>query len=226
MNWKSLLAVFIIVAILGLLMVTDVGQKYTQYLSTRVGSFLSSVLDLDFFQGGESFKVLLETDSAAFYGQSYEVSNSSMYVSGICQSSVTVGKTIMQMSGKRCTVQVNNAKGRFDYTVGGSVKLTGKAEMLTVNDYPFLSTGEPFEVSFEVIPIEDFNLAGISQNKIELDSVSGSVKGWKGDTVLNIDNLSNDGITISKFNGDIKMEGDVILLVGLANSVKGEDFSW
>ncbi len=226
MNWKPLLAVFIIVGIIGILMLTNVGREYTQFLGTKVGNFLATMLNMDFFQSGDSFRILLETDKVAFYGQRYTLSNSSLRVSGICQSSVTVGKTIMQMAGKRCSVQVYNTQGKFDYTVGGSVKLTGTADMLTVNEYPFLSTGTPFEVGFEVIPMEDFNLMGILQGKIELTSVSGSIKGWKGETTLNIDNLANDELTISNFNGDIKMDGNFILLVGLATSVKGEDFSW
>ena len=223
MSWKSLLAIFIAVGIIALLMKTEVGDRYTRFLSAKVADILSRVLRLE---EGESFRILLETEKAAFYGQSYAVSNITLRVAGICKSSVVVGSTVMPIDGKRCSIEAQNAQGEFDYTAGGSVKLVGKADALIVDGYPFLSTGKAFEISFEVIPVDEFTLMGISQNKITLSAVSGSIQGWKGDTQLSIDNLSNERLVISNFNGDMKLNGNYIMLVGIATSVKGENFSW
>jgi hypothetical protein len=224
-NWKALLAVFIAVGILGLLFATDIGNKYAQFLGAKVGSFLSAILNIDLGGGGESFRVLLTADKNAFYGQSYEVSNSSLRASGVCQSSVTVGSTVMQIGGQRCSIEAQKAQGRFEYTASGSVRFAGTSEGLVVNDYPFLSTGKSFAVSFEVIPTDGFSLSDLSQSKIQLSSVTGSIESWKGETRLSIDNLVSS-LTISNFIGDISLDGNTITLIGLASSVSGKDFSW
>lgn len=225
-NWKALLAVFIAVGIVGLLFATDIGNKYAQFLGSKVGSFLSAILNMNLAGNGESFRILLAADKDAFYGQSYGVTNSSLRVAGICQSSITVGNTVMQIGGQRCTVEAQKAQGKFEYTASGSIKFAGTAEGLVVNDYPFLSTGKSMDVSFEVIPQDGFSLSSFTQSSMQLSSVTGSVNSWKGDTQLSIDNLSNSAITVSNFNGNMNSDGTSVVLVGLASSVKGKDFSW
>jgi len=225
MNWKALLAVLITVGIIGLLMATDIGKNYSQLMSSTVGNFFSGILDR-YMGGGEEFSILLDADKNAFYGQTYSVSNVTVSADGICQSSVTVGNTVMPLEGKLCSVEARNAKGQFEFTAGGSVKFAGVADMMVVDGYPFLPTAGSFEANFEVIPTTDFELKGLEQTKIRLNSVSGSIQGTKGETQLSIDNLGGGRLEVSNFNGDLKLDGESMLLVGLATSVKGKDFSW
>ncbi len=98
--------------------------------------------------------------------------------------------------------------------------MSGDSTIIYLDDSVY-SSSTPIKVDLEVIPFK-FILESLSQQKISLQSVSGTIsREGRG-----LENLGNTSIEISNFAGSLKLENGTTILNGIANSVKGTGFSW
>lgn len=224
MRWKALFTVLLIVVIISLMMTTDLGNKYAELLKFKVGDFLSGMLD---FEPRGQFQMRLKSNKEALFGRTYSVVNSSFAATGICQGSLVVGNTVLTKEGLRCNVELRNLKGRFEYTVGGSIKADGSASSIIVDDHTFTPSAEDLDVSLEVIPVDGFFLSGFKQRTIETTAVTGSIERFKVDgSTKSTESLESELLTIKDFEGSIELENEELTLTGLASSVSGANFDW
>lgn len=228
MNWKALLAVFVVVAIVGLMYATDRGRSYLDLLTNKAGNFAKNFPFLGFLNQPEGeFQISLVVDKESFYGQSYSVENASLKVSGICQGAIKVGDIELQKGEKQCSLDLEGLKGQFEYSAGGVVRASGTVSGASFDGYSVSRTTGDLQISVEVIPLEEMELAGLGQSAIELKSATGTIEqiGKEG-AVESWKELKGERVSISKFIGYMSLKGPSISLMGLVGSVKFEKSSW
>lgn len=218
MKWKALLAVIIVLGILGLLFVTDVGKKYTDFLRTKVGDFIAVITRAR--PSGPPFRMVLTARKEPFYGQAYRVVNSSFTGSGFYRYMKVGGQVISIKSGEKININIRDLNGMFEYTNEGNVKLTGDSTHIEIDSF-VLSPEVASRVDIEIVPFE-FSLTGIEQGSIALPFVSGDVKTDRGDAPLD-----NSKLDIGFFFGSLNLAEDgTTVLTGTASAVTGDNFSF
>ncbi|MBI5871895.1 hypothetical protein HZB88_02315 [archaeon] len=218
-HWKIWLTLVLVVGILGLFLYTDTGKKTLNLF--KLGQFTKTTAT----PTGAQFSISLNSNIDAFYSQLYKVTNSSFAANGICRQSIKLNELVLQKEATRCDAILSGFSGTFDYTKAGSIVLSGESSVIFIDDSTY-SSSKPIQVELEVIPFK-FTLEGLSQQKISLPSVSGDVDRLKEDgSVKAVVYLANNSLEISNFLGSLKLENGTAILNGMANSVKGTDFSW
>jgi len=235
MNLKTLIAVFVIVGIGVLLLRTKSGMEFAgntlDFLKVKVGNFVTGLSSSSWSgEGAGGFRVLLNVVKDAFAEQSYDLDGSDLSVTGIVEGSVKIGDIDLHKERMAVELKLENAKGKFEYTVAGTVKFAGSAEMATVDGNDYTHTSGKVKVSFEMVPLK-FLLTDLAVRKVVLESATGSIARMNADnTIKSTEELSGEKIEITKFVGLLQMEGTNIRLDGLTSSVKGvgpqSSFSW
>lgn len=219
MNWKAVLAVVIVLAIVGFLFVTQMGIDITSKLG--LGSLTSFFVKQT---PSTTFSFTMTTNRQSFFGQDYKVVNASIDTTGI-YSYLQAGNLYLEnKEGKKITVALRNFNGDFQITAGGSIALKGTATYAEFGQIA-ASADKTINIQLEIIP-STYTLSSLQQNSISFDSISGTLqRGAPGnpDTV----NFSNSKLSISYFTGALSQGADgTTILQGTASSIKGDTFSF
>jgi hypothetical protein len=225
MHWKVLLAAMLIIAICGLLLITPIGQKYTEgirgTLTKSVGSLTAVILRQ---KPSSPFTIDMSASKESFYGQSFKLDNASVSIKGNYQSISVGGQSISLKSNKEINVNIQDASGTFEMLSNGDVRASANSYYLEIDDYVF-SSGKTMKVDIEVAP-STFSVFPLVADKITFSSVTGEVKRL-GETNINTAELSGSKLEIKGFSGYLKMETTgKITLNGLSSSVKGDTFNF
>lgn len=230
MNYKTLLAVFIIIAIGVMLLRTDSGREY---LST-VGNVFSGLFAGGGLGGGGStgpFGMIMNVDRTAFLGQSFSLQNSSVSISGLADSPLRIGGVQLRKSDLEAVVEMDNAKGVFEYTVAGTVKFEGTAERVVVDGNTYSPFEKELKVDFEMVPLE-FLLTGLNERRIIISSATGSIARLNPDgSIKSTEELAAEHLEIFHFTGYLEFQkGNNAKLDGIASAVRGtsgqSSFNW
>lgn len=221
MRWKGLLTVIIILGILGFLFITPTSRDYADFFKSNIVKFVPALTALlGTKPSGNYFTVILSADKTAFYGQSYQVENSSLTAYGICRGTVTLDSVVLEKS-TRCEIKLDNANGKFEYTSAGSIRGTLSVTRAVIDDVVF-SPADPakgLKVEFDALPIE-FLLTGLNENRVSLSKVNGEIKKLKEDgSIDQVKNLKDEQVEITNFLGNIRLSGDTVTLSGFATKV-------
>jgi len=221
MHWKALLTAVIVVVVAGLLMTTEIGKNYTEVLRTKAGDVVSLITKL-WQPTGEGFIFVLTTDMESFQGQKYSITNSSVSASGI-YNYIKVGNQVINLKeGKKAVLFVDNLRGTFEITSGGSVVVTGDTNYIEIGE---MTISGQTRIEAEIVP-DGFSLTDFAQDKIILSSVTGDIKRfYNGNTGQ--ESLDGNKIEINGFAGDLVLssEGDV-KLSGSTVSIVTNKFTW
>jgi len=235
MNWKSLLAIFVILSIGLIVMRTDEGKIYfdMSFDGARValGNFAAKSLDFGKrMPKGDPFGITLDVNKDAFSEQSYKVENSSIHVSGVCIDAVEIDSIVVDKGASDCVIDSPETKGTYEFTESGSLVFTGTLYEITVDGQKYEPTPakedtaqKPLRVSFEVVPNSAL-LTELSVPWIELDVIDGQIsRTGSGGTMKSIEELESEQLKIGGFEGYLKVENsNIISLQGTAVSVAGE----
>jgi len=219
MNWKAVLAVVIILAIVGFFFVTQIGTQFTSQLG--LGSLTSFLVKQ---KPSSVFAFSLTAQKDAFIGQDYKVTNASLDITGI-YSFISAGNLNLESTqGKRISISVRDFNGDFQISAGGSVILKGTASSADIGDLS-ASSGNSINIQLEILP-SSYTFSSFQQNSINFASISGSIQRGVGDST-DVVNLSNSKLTIEYFTGSLSMQDDgTTTLLGSASSIKGDTFSF
>jgi hypothetical protein len=225
MHWKVLLAAMLIIAICGLLLITPIGQKYTEniraLLTKNVGALTSVILRQ---KPSSPFTIHLSASKESFYGQSFKVTNASVSITGDYQNIKVGDQSLTLKSSKKVNVNVQNTNGVFEMLGNGNVRVSASSDYLEIDDYIF-SSGKLMKIEVEMAP-STFSVNPIIADKITFSSVTGEIKRL-GETNINTASMSSSNLEIKSFSGYLKMEDTGnILLHGLSSSVKGDTFNF
>jgi len=218
-KWKIVLAVVLILAIVGFLFLTGIGSQLTSKLG--LGSLTAFFVQQ---KPTNTFPFTLTTQKEAFYGQNYNVVNSSLDITGIYQS-IHVGTIYLESKGgKRITVAIRNLNGNFEYGSAGSIIIKGTTTYAEIGEIA-ASPEKNVNIEMEIIP-STFILSSLQQNSINFAGIAGTLQRGSGDNLDTV-NLANSKLTINYFAGSLSQQIDgTVILLGSASSVKGDNFSF
>lgn len=235
MNWKVLLAIFITIGIGVMLLRTEGGMSYAtktfDFLKVKVGNFVASLSGKSAWTGqGEGFRISMVVDKSSFLDQTFDIAGSDLAVTGIVQKSIKIGDVEWNKENAAVELDLKAAKGKFEYTVAGTVSFAGSAQTLIVDNNVITPSGGELKVSFEIVPIK-FSIANVSERKITLESAVGSIARLNPDgSIKSTEQLASEHVEISKFIGSLVLEGPNVKMDGVAASVRGLSpqggFSW
>lgn len=232
MRWKGLLAAMLIILISALLLVTPIGQKYTEnirdFFANKVGSAISTLSSAVLkTKPSGTFTVYLSASRESFYGQSYKISNSTFSVTGTGQSIRIGEQTLTSKANSETSINIKVTSGVLEMLGNGNVKVSGNSDYFEIDDYIF-SSGKPVKIEIEINP-STFSLTPLSADKIVFGSVTGEIKRFKGEMgeLVDTGSLRNSQLEIRSFSGYIKLdEQGSMILHGLTNNVKGDTFNF
>jgi hypothetical protein len=223
MRWKALLAVLLILAIAGLLLVTKSGQNYLDFFKNgigRVGSFVTGFIR---FGTGKEFQINLTASKEQFAGLKFKVENSSLTVSGNYLS-IKIGDQIVGLKNKK-TVDLSMAyfNGNVEFTAEGNAKISAESNSFEIEDMNYFSE-KPVKIEMIVEPTK-LVLTNLFMDRITFSSLTGELQRVVDDKTDSI-SLKNDKLEISNFAGMILSSDGKLTLQGFASAVKGEGFSF
>jgi hypothetical protein len=229
MNFKVLLAVFIIIGIAVMLLRTDSGRNYL----SSVGNFVSGLFaGAGGDAGGSSgpFGMVMIVDRSAFLSQSFRLQNSSLSVLGLIDSAVDIGGVELRKENIEIEMDLDNVKGTLDYTVAGTLRFEGTVDRAIIDGSSYTLSDRELKVSFEIVPI-NFVVTGLSERKISLSSATGSIARLNTDgSIKSTEELSAERVDIHRFEGFLELDDTDTKLSGRASSVKGtglqSSFNW
>ncbi|MBL7170365.1 MAG: hypothetical protein ISS48_05095 [Candidatus Aenigmarchaeota archaeon] len=210
-NWKAILSLFIIFAIVGLLVFSPKGKRIVGNTTAPIGSFLKTITGKITRSGEkvESRKLdIILTDISPYSLGDIEISiNGDDFEGKLNYEMISLLDSEIRFDNKEVNVQTRSLIGSIDFFRNSNMKITGKTDSLKLNsmeitkpDIDFLIVGEP--VSYEIENIE--------KDKLVFSSISGSLKCSQltGGTLM----LSNDQLELINFDGSIKQgEGSVTI---------------
>ncbi|MEM5802172.1 MAG: hypothetical protein QXQ18_02165 [Candidatus Aenigmatarchaeota archaeon] len=223
MTWKSLLIIFLILAIGGLLFFTRQGKQYADFLITTVGRFLATYginfPSLGF--SGQSFPIQVSIDKESFRKVSFDALNSSIRAVGLCVSDIKIENLFIDKMSKNCDVVVKNGNGKIDFTVGGSLLISVNSPEIILNGENYYASNSNLDVKVEILP-EALSLVGIKNNELSLNVLFGEAKKLREDGSIDVlKNLYNETVTISNFVGSLELSDYKYILRGFSTQIKG-----
>lgn len=219
MNWKAILAVVLVLAIIGFIFFSGIGNKYLPQLG--LGSLVSLFPQQ---RPSSTFAFSLATTSTAFIGQDYKLVNASFDASGLYQSITAGSLYLTSKQGNEITISLRNFNGDFQISAGGGVTLKGTATYAEFGDIA-ASADKTISIQLVMIP-SNYTLSSLQENVMSFSGIDGSVQRGSGSNT-DIVNLYNSSLTINYFAGSLMQQYNrTMILSGTAFSIKGDTFSF
>ena len=212
MHTKIILIALLLILIAGLLVATSVGNNL--FGNTNVLPGLASLLN---FGPKEYYHMQLVANKEAFAGKSFELSNTTLQLSGICLGYVYAFGANIAKEG-RCSIFVEQAAGKVEYSSIGTIEASIDASQLSLDNSVIVPTNDK-RVRFSVVPSELY-IERYSAYTVSLPAVTGEVKRFKSDGNQDqIKNLDNEKVEITNYIGNVRLSLNDMVLSGSATKV-------
>ncbi len=212
MRAKIILIALLLIVIAGLLVATPVGNNL--FGNTNVLPGLTSLLD---FGPKGYFPMQLVANKDAFIGKSFELSNTTLQLSGICTGSVYAFGANIAKEGK-CTIFIEQAAGKVEYSSIGTIEASIDASQLSLDGSVIVPTNDK-RVRFSVVPSELY-IEIYKAYSVSLPAVTGEIKRFKLDgNEDQIKNLNNEKVEITNYIGNVRSSSNDMVLSGSATKV-------
>ena len=213
MRLKIVLVILLVMLIAGLLVLTPVGNNIFGVGSISLPG-LSSLIN---FGSQERFQMQLVANKDAFAGKAFEVTNTTVYVKGLCVGSVYVFGANIAKEG-RCDISVENAKGKVEYSSIGTVEAAIEGGQVAL-DGSFISPANDRKVRFSIVPNELF-ISNYNSNGVSLAAVTGEIRKFKSDGSQDqLKILTNEKVEILGYIGNARLINNDMVLSGFASKV-------
>lgn len=230
MRLKLLLALFIIIAVLGLLTFSPQGRSFRErYLDRYLGPVTG------FFKGitgrfirqqpvSRTLDISLETNLNALSGQNFDLQDFNLGTELSYDSVIVGGQKISIKDGSIIEFKAVGMSGTIQMLGNNKMKIIGDSSSAEVNGIVFSPQSNKGKIDFSLTGTPDsFSLDNIEKDSMTLSGISGILK-FKDWSPLD---LENDNLDIQKFKGTITLEGDSLTITGKVEkaSLNGVDLS-
>lgn len=238
-GWKTIIAALLVLGIFGFFLTTSFGQSlFGSFLGSIFGSLGINVGNLGSGLGGlngltgfisqpkpsgPGFQMTLAASQENFYGQSYQVTNASVDVSGIYNYLDVGSQSFNSKSGQQLQLVIQGFSGSIQFTNSSTIVLSGSSSYMEIGDL-VSSSNSPVKIQAEILP-GSVTVDGLNQNSIHFDSVTGSLSRYNGNATDNVA-LTGGKLDISFFDGSLSLANGIVTLSGIADSAKGANFSF
>ena len=226
-NWKAILSLFIIFAIVGLLIFSPKGKKIVGNSTVPIGSYLKVISGKVAKNGGgtiESRRLdIVLVDVKPYSLDDVEISIQGDEFQGkLNYELVSLLDSSIKFEDREVDVRIESLIGDISFFRNGNMRITGKTNSLKLNsmeitkpDIDFLIVGEPIS----------YDIKSIKKDKFIFSSISGSLKCSQltGGRLM----LSNDHLELINFDGKIKQEDGSVIISGQVDKMRlnGVDIS-
>jgi hypothetical protein len=228
MRWKLILAVLVIIAIIAAIFFTQTGLSVLGFLKDRISETSSFIFRTP---PGNAFPVVVTVDlkdKNSFYGQSYSVSDSTFTATSE-YSSIQVDDGKETLADNTANIILKKFSGTFEITSSGILRLSGNANYIKINDNE-RTRENPYKIDIEATTLDCTPCSFVLENLVSsmsFPSISGEVKKLKADgSVDQIKYLTNEKLDIQNFNGVFQLTNDTLILTGMTNQIRGENFNF
>ncbi len=212
MRAKFVVIVLLIAVIAGLLVVTSAGNSLFGNIDVFRG--LSSFLNIG---SKDHFQMQLVANKDAFIGKSFELSNTTMYLNGICVGSVYVFGANIAKEG-RCDILLEGVKGKVEYSSIGTLEGSIEAGQVQL-DGSVIAPASDRRVRFSVVPTDMF-VSNYNSNSVSLPVVTGEVTRFKEDGSQDqLKTLIDEKVEIFNYIGNVRLNVNHVVLSGFATKV-------
>ncbi|MDI6825659.1 MAG: hypothetical protein QMD36_00470 [Candidatus Aenigmarchaeota archaeon] len=216
MNWKVLLALFIIIAITGLLIFSDKGrdfrEKYLDKYVRSVGNFFKGITGkFSKPYPNNTFEFSLTTNPSILDGQNFDV-EAVNFDGTLKYDSITVsGQKISVKDGKNIVLKTSGMVGTISIDANNIMRISGQSALVEINGLIFSPKDGEKVVDFSVTgkPVE-YVLSNVYKEDLVFTGVSGMLK-LKDLPPLA---LEKDNLSLKNFLGEIKQDKDSLTMTG------------
>jgi len=216
-NWKAILSLFIVFAIVGLLIFSPKGQKIVGNRTAPIGSFIKTISGKVTKSGITETKTLdvtLTDVSPSSLGDLEFQIKGDRFQGKLEYELISLLDSSVNFDEREVDVQTGGLTGTVSFFRNGNMKITGKTNSLKINsmnlekqDTNFLITGKPIS----------YDLPNINEKKLEFSYISGSLK-WSGLSGI-APMLSNDQLELINFDGSIKQSNELVTITGKVDKI-------
>ena len=225
MNWRGILSIIVIVAIVGLIIFSPKGQeyhgeytsKYTKPLGSFITGFTTKLGGNKTGSSEDSGKLeiqLKNVDCANFKDVDFDVRDKTLNFEMNYEIVKFLG-TEFSFSNPVIDVKMDNLFGKVSFFPNGKMKIEGETSYLRLND---LSFNKPDTEVMFVGEATRFYMSDVSERNMIFSSVDGSLS-WSGlGSIPAL--LSNDHLELKDFKGSIVGSNGTVDLYGTVDSIR------
>lgn len=224
MNWKTIFSVVIIIAIVGLILLSPKGQKYhgnytgkyTKPLGSFITGFTSKVIRSDPTRPTGEGKLEVEVKNVgAFDFSDIEIDVRNDVICTMEHEVISFLGTEVQTEDPTVRMEIGDLNGNVLFMNNGNVKIDGTTDYLKVNGLTFEKPSTEF---LAVGRASSLSLYDIYEKKLVFTDISGSLTwgGLKGIPAL----LKDDHLELRNFRGNLIMENGLVTLSGTLDSIR------
>ncbi len=215
LDWKSIFTLFLII-LLGWYLLggqggqsSQSGKNFIDSLKSKLGGILSSfklpsILGPANVETGNMI-MYLSVSKSLFYNRAFDVQNSSLSGSGLCDLNIS---DVPLKSQSSQNISIGILSGKVSITDKGNPSIQGSSNGLQMGSTFIPSGDRGFDINVNCVSTS-FTVTNILQGQLIFNSASGTAAGDKGTLKLTNDNVEVDG-----FKGSLQVAGDAINLNG------------
>jgi hypothetical protein len=225
-NWKAILSLFIIFAIIGLLIFTPRGQKIVGNKTMPVGSFLKSftgkLTKVPTNTGSKRLDIFITNVNPSSLGDTEISIKGEKIQAKLDYEIITLLESNINFDQREVEVETGRLIGKVNFFRNGNMRVSGNTDNLKLNDMTinkpdidFLTVGRPI----------DYDLGNIEKDELMFSYLSGLLKCSQltGGNLL----LNNDQLELVNFNGYIRQVNNSVTIGGSVDKMilNGVDIS-
>ena len=218
MNWKAILALFIIIGITSLLIFSDKGkdfrQKYLDKYIKTVGNFFSGLTDkfkLNKPYPNNTFEFSLTANSDILKGQNFDV-KSVNFDGALEYNSITINNQKINMKEeKNIELKVDNIAGTVSIDLNNIITISGQSAYVELNGLIFSPKNGEKVIDFSVSgkPVK-YMISNLYKENLVFTGTTGLLKLKE----LSPLSLKNDNLILKNFLGEINQDKDSLTISG------------
>jgi hypothetical protein len=230
MNWKLILALFIIVGITGLLLFSEKGRdlkdrylgKYVDILTGYFSKYTGKIIPSP--KVNRTLSIEIKISSSSLKKQEFDLVGSPLSVN-LKYDSVSLGnQNIKLKNADVIDFNTESMTGTVIFDENNKMTISGSANSIELNGLLFFPPTTDTKLTFNLVGSpSSFSIENFEDDKFTLSDISGTLtlSDWSPLT------LHNDNLDIYYIKGSIKQDGDSISIKGNVEriSLNGIDLS-
>jgi len=218
-NFKAILSLFVIFAIVGLLLFTPKGKEMTGNYTKPMGSFVKTITGkvTNVKKPAESKKLdIFLTGINPSSLDNIEISiNGNKFEGKLNYEAMSLLNSGLKFDDREINVRIDGLLGDITFFRNGNMKIDGKTGFMKLNgmeinnpDIDVLIVGDPIDYKIDVV----------EKDEVDLSSVSGSLRCSQltGGNLM----LSNDQLELFNFEGEIKQVNYSLSITGQVDKMR------
>jgi len=218
MNWKIILALFIIIGITGLLIFSEKGssfrEKYLDKYIKTVGSFFSGITSKFKFTKpypNNTFEFSLTANSDILKGQNFDLTSVNFDGTLEYNSIIINNQNINMKEEKNIDLKTNNMVGTVSIDSNNLITILGQSAYVELNGLIFSPKDGEKVIDFSVSgkPVK-YVMSNVYKENIVFTGTSGLLKLKDLSPMA----LKNDNLILKNFLGEISQDKDSLTMIG------------